>query len=361
MKLAWVIFLILFNVITFPQYVYAEKEEKKENSFFLKDRYSELKEDISDQKSLVEGLQTIVENLKQAQGKLENIKVIKNEDFLEKKNGLEKIISNIKKESGKSQGPQAINHHLRELSEEFRGVQNFGRRFAEQVDDLVYSIIDSGDRRQKFEKLYSNIERKVGRPIFNNLPIFLNKDLLPNLFRLLNLNPNAMPINMQKDIKEAEKEVVTLKFDQVIVFQKAIKDIYKKFFDGALDKVEFKLKTLEEDISVLENELKEVALKIDDEKEKESEVNRNLIISVNMMIIALVAMFFALKIIPPDVAKELVKRRTLTEVVGMAFMLITIIILGTAGRISTEILGTLLGTIAGYIFNRMNNDQNQSG
>ncbi|MNJ79689.1 hypothetical protein D3C77_777860 [compost metagenome] len=40
----------------------------------------------------------------------------------------------------------------------------------------------------------------------------------------------------------------------------------------------------------------------------------------------------------------------------MAFMLITIIILGTGEKLSKEILGTLLGTIAGYVFARGTED-----
>ena len=72
-----------------------------------------------------------------------------------------------------------------------------------------------------------------------------------------------------------------------------------------------------------------------------------------MMIFALLGMFLSLRILPKEVATELVKRRTLIEVVGMSFMLITIIILGTGEKINTETLGTLLGTIAGYIFGRI--------
>jgi hypothetical protein len=45
----------------------------------------------------------------------------------------------------------------------------------------------------------------------------------------------------------------------------------------------------------------------------------------------------------------------------MAFMLITIIILGTGEKLSKEILGTLLGTIGGYVFARGTEDKKNPG
>ncbi len=44
----------------------------------------------------------------------------------------------------------------------------------------------------------------------------------------------------------------------------------------------------------------------------------------------------------------------------MAFMLITIIILGTGEKISEEHPGSLLGTVAGYIFGRMGNERDEN-
>lgn len=44
----------------------------------------------------------------------------------------------------------------------------------------------------------------------------------------------------------------------------------------------------------------------------------------------------------------------------MAFMLITIIILGTGEKNSEESVGTLLGSIAGYIFGRMGNERDEN-
>lgn len=92
-----------------------------------------------------------------------------------------------------------------------------------------------------------------------------------------------------------------------------------------------------------------------DEKRRES-TDIRLVYAVYGMIAVLLCLFLGLKVFSDDVAKSLIVNRSLVEVVGMAFMLITIIILGTGEKLSKEILGTLLGTIAGYVFARGTED-----
>lgn len=88
------------------------------------------------------------------------------------------------------------------------------------------------------------------------------------------------------------------------------------------------------------------------EEKRRAQTDQNLVYAVYGMIVVLLLLFLGLRIFPPEVAKQLIEKRSLVEVIGMAFMLITIIILGTGERLNKEILGTLLGTIAGYIFGR---------
>ncbi|WP_236448651.1 hypothetical protein, partial [Pseudomonas syringae] len=99
--------------------------------------------------------------------------------------------------------------------------------------------------------------------------------------------------------------------------------------------------------------------------EKQDEARREstdirLVYAVYGMIGVLLFLFLGLKVFSDDVAKSLIVNRSLVEVVGMAFMLITIIILGTGEKLSKEILGTLLGTIAGYVFARGTEDARAS-
>ena len=88
------------------------------------------------------------------------------------------------------------------------------------------------------------------------------------------------------------------------------------------------------------------------EEKRRTQIDQSLVYAVYGMIVVLLLLFLSLKVFSDDVAQSLIEKRSLVEVTGMAFMLITIIILGTGEKLSKEILGTLLGTIAGYVFAR---------
>lgn len=84
--------------------------------------------------------------------------------------------------------------------------------------------------------------------------------------------------------------------------------------------------------------------------------DRQLIMAVYMMIGALLVLFLGIKFLSNDIAMKIVENRSLVEVVSMAFLLLTIIILGTGEKMPKDAIGTLLGSIAGYIFGRKISD-----
>lgn len=84
----------------------------------------------------------------------------------------------------------------------------------------------------------------------------------------------------------------------------------------------------------------------------QSQVNAGLITAVYLMIGAILVMFLALRVFNDPTAKSIIEKRALVELVGISFLLITIIILGTGGKIEESALAALLGTIAGYVFGR---------
>lgn len=84
--------------------------------------------------------------------------------------------------------------------------------------------------------------------------------------------------------------------------------------------------------------------------------DKQLIIAVYLMIGALLVLFLGIKFLDSGIALKIVENRSLVEVVSMAFLLLTIIILGTGEKMPKEAIGTLLGSIAGYIFGRKISD-----
>ncbi len=95
----------------------------------------------------------------------------------------------------------------------------------------------------------------------------------------------------------------------------------------------------------LEKRLKEV-------EERQVTIDARLITAVYWMISALVLMFASLKLFSSEIAKSLVENNSLVRVVSMAFLLLTVIILGAGNKLNPEGVGTLLGTVAGYIFGK---------
>ena len=120
-------------------------------------------------------------------------------------------------------------------------------------------------------------------------------------------------------------------------------------FDAQIEHYETKLK---EAATVLQEQQKQKQEEKQKEERRERAINEGLVNAIYLMIGALLLLFAVLRFFTPDIARELIVRRSLVEVIGIAFMLITIIILGTGEKLTAEILGTLLGTIAGYLFAR---------
>lgn len=113
------------------------------------------------------------------------------------------------------------------------------------------------------------------------------------------------------------------------------------------------LTTLESSVKRVETALQDTerALAERDTTLNQFQINKYLVWAVYAMI-AVIAGVFLLITFKPEVANLLVKQRLVLEVLSMSFLLLTIIILGTANLIRGEGLAGLLGTIAGYIFVR---------
>lgn len=111
--------------------------------------------------------------------------------------------------------------------------------------------------------------------------------------------------------------------------------------------------TLESAIKRVETTLRntELALARRDTTLNQFEINRYLVWAVYAMILVIAIVFFLITF-NPNIAEVLVKQRLVLEVLSMSFLLLTIIILGTANLIRGEGLAGLLGTIAGYVFVR---------
>jgi hypothetical protein len=87
----------------------------------------------------------------------------------------------------------------------------------------------------------------------------------------------------------------------------------------------------------------------------EGQITDKLINAVYFMIGSIAFLFIVLLVMSKlhsETCKLLIEERTLNEILSMGFLIVAIIVLGAGNKIQAETLGTLLGTIAGYLFGK---------
>lgn len=155
-------------------------------------------------------------------------------------------------------------------------------------------------------------------------------------------------------------EVTTQKINQQISSLFQINEIYKQNILQAKNALSQMLTGLQTENKTIDNQINEVEKQLGELDDRLSSgsasLDFQLIIAVYMMIFALLALFLGVRFLPQQTADKVIESRSLVEVVSMAFLLLTIIILGTGEKMPKEAIGTLLGSIAGYIFGRKMSD-----
>ncbi|MEM6685964.1 MAG: hypothetical protein AAF617_09300, partial [Bacteroidota bacterium] len=153
----------------------------------------------------------------------------------------------------------------------------------------------------------------------------------------------------KEEINNLKENITTLKvqdlnsaFDDYKRYIRRVNDFIHKQIENKIQEYKKTKKQIEDKLIDLDNLL----------EDRQQVIDTKLIYAVYFMILALVVLFIGLYFFNVEIAGKIIEKRSLVEVISMAFMLITIIILGTGGKIGNETLGTLLGTIAGYIFGR---------
>ena len=120
---------------------------------------------------------------------------------------------------------------------------------------------------------------------------------------------------------------------------------------GKIDLTEKLLKQLE-DATANNKKLIEKALGERDQSFSQYRINIWLVGAVFAMVVSIVLLFLFLWLYPATLTGAIIEHRVFIEVLSMAFLLLTVIILGTGKLLTGEGLAGLLGTIAGYIFAR---------
>ena len=179
-------------------------------------------------------------------------------------------------------------------------------------------------------------------------PIKVTVDSLNNLPKE-NLKRSDISADVINNIESELKGLTSSSWEQVFSNEKKrVAD----FISAVLVRVESEMAIRQSQIQTNEAKLAALDKILAAKQTSQSNLDQSLVYSIYGMIIALTVLFISLRFFPEALAVRMIQDRSLVEVMSMAFILLTIIILGTGDRIGKEALGTLLGTISGYIFGR---------
>jgi hypothetical protein len=339
-------FVICFSVLHA-----AEDDITYKSTLMLEERYKELRNERTRNQMELRIIEPSLNVISTIKSEIESVKIDKTK--------IQVFLSDIKDSVTKLSelDPEVYisrdNPIARKYEIAFNNIRNYNRElFSDSFRDLNVLVPDEGNLKDG-EIILKRIFRSEARSLDKRqeespLDILLNSIPWEGSRKISEFSKS---ISAAKEyLKTYDPSKIELAFDE---FKKRSLSIFEGIYKKVEKEVEYRKDRNKEILAYLEN----ISEQLEKKRQKQTIIDQGLIYAVYGMIGVLLAMFLSLRIFPGDIAIELVKRRSLIEVVGMAFMLITIIILGTGGRIGTETLGTLLGTIAGYIFGRIGSDR----
>jgi hypothetical protein len=194
------------------------------------------------------------------------------------------------------------------------------------------------------EELYgpeSGRARSQDEDPFNGLDIF---------YRSENLQGVQVYDNIKDSVERAAGAVAALNGDSIVrAFERDHADIVR-MWQAVAERAQSGVERGVASAKEAREKINSISTALETRKIEDLHVDARLNFAVLSMIMALGVLFIATRFFHKDIQAIIFEQRTLVEMVGLGFLLLTIIILGTDGKIDESVLGTLLGTVGGYIF-----------
>lgn len=317
-----------------------KNSSKNQSKFAIERQYNKLMADLEETEDELELYESFYPLTVKTKSKIDKI-TFKEKQILNKINLLKKTYSGLKTELESG----SINYtSIEKLKNIYIDIKSLITKELENTV-LYYREIEYGINQNS--KVENYIKSLVLEDLFDNEP---DNDFMPKLSYYSSFRYRDKTIDLSNEIiNEIKNNIETydlknaeILFDQIKSYRSSINDFVSK-------KINEKIVTLTKKRDNIELQLIDMDKSLED---RQQVVDSKLINAVYFMIAALIILFSGLYFFKMEVSQMIIQKRSLVEVISMAFMLITIIILGTGGKIGNETLGTLLGTIAGYIFGR---------
>ncbi|QRN97851.1 hypothetical protein JRI60_01835 [Archangium violaceum] len=164
------------------------------------------------------------------------------------------------------------------------------------------------------------------------------------LFALSWLDADATERVVSDQVKALHRTLQSVTADTILEDNKGLRDAANTAWSAVRGRIESAR-------SVRETRKEDLLQTLDELGTIQQQTDKWLIYSIMGMIVILFLIFLsAIVFAQQDIQRLIFGGRLLVELVGMAFLLLTIIILGTGAKIDRAVLGALLGTVGGYIF-----------
>lgn len=252
------------------------------------------------------------------------------------------------------------NSHLRQQNDSFGAFRDFQQAFWDSGDifiklsdcdqSIFQNLNDSNNYNQNqidIQIIMSTQRPYTGLSRDENTPLIKTSDFLSNSPTNLNRSDiqNSTFLAIEDELKNLSKDFYAKPFND-------LKKQKSDYLSILLQRIESEISTRQTQIKANEEKLANLDKALAEKQTSQNALDQSLVYSIWGMIAALTVLFISLRFFPEAIALRMIQDRSVVEVMSMAFILLTIIILGTGDRIGKEALGTLLGTIAGYIFGR---------
>lgn len=356
------LFIIIFSTSALSADQKTNKNAERRSQAFLEKQLEQLFDHQSKVKILISGLsETLVRvrDFVNDVNKFKPIGPVTGKDVNEFKNSFNKFQEYIK------------NHKEIDLS------GNIVREFINFHRNVINKTVNNSSLEDKWDDFYAltprqNIQEPSSRitrrlhnlsqknirkrartktdEAFNTLRRFIREDLKDNSETQGNSVVQVSAIS--KSITEVENAVRNLSLRELNgVIEQSKKELQESV--GNFSKLlVIETETLNRSLNKINTNIDDVNRELTTLEKGKANTDNRLVIAVYFMIAALLIMFLALWVFEPATAYWVIEKRTLVHVVGIAFLLLTIIILGTGEKIDKAALAALLGTIAGYVFGR---------
>lgn len=236
------------------------------------------------------------------------------------------------------------------LTEPFESAYYTVSRLLSTAEQKYYDLANLVDYQSQTEadRIARRISQRIRNYRISRESISLRK--CENLARKINeistqQNAGNLIIEAFREVSILDVTSVQSEWEKVAAESKRYAE---EFRDGLLQELQ-SLTTRISDIRIAQADLDKAYV---GQVSKKKEFEAQSFTAVYVMLTILLVVFVSLGFFPKELSAQLVEQRTLIEVVSMAFLLLVILILGNGELLKTEALGTLLGTIAGYIFGR---------